>query len=69
MTIKKIAKAITMLLYPNIKVAVRSLSLITSTAPIVLLINYFRENIWVRSSFTFFTYLLDELTEYTKLHI
>ena len=33
--------------YPNIKVAVRSLSLITSTAPFVLQINYFRENIWV----------------------
>ena len=33
--------------YPNVKLEIRNLSLITSTAPIVLQINYFRENIWV----------------------
>ena len=51
MTIKKIAKTTwprpSLCCSPNIKVKVRNLSLITSTAPIVLQINYFRENIWV----------------------
>ena len=34
--------------YPNVNGSVRNLSQNTSTAPIFLLFNYFRENIWVK---------------------
>ena len=33
--------------YPYVKLEIKNLSLITSTAPIFLQFNYFRENIWV----------------------
>ena len=39
--------------YPNVKVAVRNLSLNTSTATVFLLFNYFRENIWVKTNVEF----------------
>ena len=39
--------------YPNVKVAIRNLSLNTSTATVFLLFNYFRENIWVKTNVEF----------------
>ena len=52
----------------NVKGAVRNLSLNTSSATIFLLLNYFRENIWVRVEVQFhFLYIF--VGGYTKLHI
>ena len=40
--------------YPNVKLEIRNLSLITSTAPIFLQFNYFRQNLEENVTFTFY---------------
>ena len=42
--------------YPNVKLEIRNLSLITSTAPIFLQFNYFRQNLEENVTFYFFSF-------------
>ena len=58
--------------YPHVKLEIGNLSQITTTAPIFLLFNYFRENIWVTLWMQFHflcIYLQDELDYYTILGV
>ena len=48
--------------YPNVKLEIRNLSLITSTAPIFLQFNYFRQNLEENVTFTFFFLVLPQIS-------